>query len=73
MWNNLKELSGNLLLIFLGLFYLAHFIAFLIIGTVTVGESNRIILGIEIAIFVGIPALGVERLIKDIIRMRRKE
>ena len=70
MFNILKEVWGDCLLIALGLFYLGHFIAFLFIGTIEVGESNKVILWLEIALCVGVATLGVERLIKDIKRFK---
>ena len=51
---------------YLALFYLGHFIAFIIIGPVTVGEPNRVILWIEIILLVGIVVLATNCFIGDI-------
>lgn len=53
-------------LVFFALFYLGHFITFMIIGPVTVGEENRIILWIEILLLVGIIVLAVSCFIGEI-------
>jgi len=64
MWESFKEICSAALLIFLGLFYLAHFIAFIFIGMIAFYEGNKTILGLEIACCIAIVLLGVERLKK---------
>ncbi len=53
-------------LVFFSLFYLGHFITFMIIGPVTVGEENRVILWIEILLCVFIIVLAVSCFIGEI-------
>ena len=65
IWRQFKKIWGDLVFIFLPLFYLGHFIAFIFIGPITISEDNEIILGLEITLCVGIAALGVERLVNN--------
>ena len=65
IWKLFKKIWGDLLFIFLSLFYLGHLIAFIFVGPITISEDNEIVLGLEITLFVGIAALGVERLVSN--------
>ena len=56
----------------MALFYLAHLIAFIIIGPVAVGETNELILWAEIVLFVGITVLALERFLSTISGVRSK-
>lgn len=71
-WDLLKQLWADVLLVFSGLFYMAHFMLFLLVGEITVGENNKVILGLEIAACLLIITLGVERFKKHFPRTTGK-
>ena len=54
------------------MFYLGHFIAFIITGPVTVGEENRVILWSEMVMLVSIMVLAVKCFIGDIRKEKPK-
>lgn len=72
IWSLFKKVWRDLIFIFLALFYLGHFIAFVFIGPITISEDNKIVLGLEITLCIVIAALGVESLINDIKQRNNK-
>ena len=50
----------------MALFYLAHLITFIIIGPVTVGETNELILWTEIVVLISVAVLAIHCFIGDI-------
>ena len=62
----MREIIGDLLIIALGIILIVHFILFWFYGWIFVGETNKIILGVETAMAVGVLALGIERLRDDL-------
>ena len=57
---------------YLALFYLGHFIAFIINGPVTVGEQNKVILWSEIILLVSVAALATNCFICEIRKNKPK-
>lgn len=65
-WKLPKRLLAFGLLAGFSLFYLGHFIAFLIIGPLIIDEPNRVILWSEIIVLVSVIALAMDCLIGSI-------
>lgn len=55
------------------LFYLGHFITFIIIGPVTVGEANKFVLWGEMVLLVSIAVLAMDCFIGDLKNKEGKE
>lgn len=64
----LKEFIGDCLIFALGFIVFVHLILFLFFGWILIGEPNRIILGIEMAMAVVVMVLAVDRAKGDIPR-----
>ena len=69
--NKLKECLGDLYLTFASGWILTNLVLILLWGEVRIHESSPFILWAEILGTLGLVALGIERLIKDILRFRR--
>ena len=65
-WELYKQLLANALLAFMALFYLVHLITFIIIGPVTVDETNELILWTEIVVLISVAVLAIHCFIGDI-------
>ncbi len=65
-WRLFERFLAFGLLVGFSLFYLGHFIVFLIVGPVTVDEPNRVILWFEITVAVSIMAMAMHCLIGGI-------
>lgn len=72
-WEWFKECYGNALLSFLAAFWLLIFIEMEKTGVVPVCEPNVLIRHSEQVLLALATVLGLERLVKDIIRMKRKK
>jgi hypothetical protein len=72
IWNLFKELAGDLLTIVGGAMMLYVFITIEIYGRYA-QEPNQYIRWVELLMGGGIVALGIERLIMDIIRIRNEK
>ncbi len=71
MWEKIKEITGGLLLVALLGYILFQMVLIKRYGELTLIEDNLWILYSEIILVIGIIALSIERLIKDV--RRRKE
>ena len=71
MWEKIKELLGNLFLIWFGVWTIFLFAMIAIQGYVMGIEPNPWILYVELGLAIVATALGFERLIKDLIRFGR--
>ena len=72
MWDKIKELLGNLFLIWWGLWTIFLFATIAIQGYVRGIEPNLWMLYVELGLGVAGTALGFERLVKDLIRFRKE-
>lgn len=74
MWRELKEILGDAMIIFFVVWMLICFGMFWVspTGYKLMGESNRVVLSIEIVAVAIILGLGIERLIDDIRAFRKK-
>ncbi len=66
MWEKIKELYTGLFLVVSAGWILAHLILIKLFGLVMIAEPNNWILWVEILMMIGIVALGIERLVKDL-------
>lgn len=71
-WELYKRLLAFALLGLFALFYLGHFIAFIIFGPVTVDEPNKVILWSEIILLVSVMALAVDCFINAVRKKKSK-
>ncbi len=72
MWDKIKELLGNLFLIWFGLWSIFLFTTIAIQGYVKGIEPNLWILYVELGLAVVATILGFERLIKDLLRFGKE-
>ena len=73
MWEKIKELLGNIFLIWFGVWSIFLFTMIAIQGYAMGIEPNLWILYVELGLAVVGTILGFERLIKDLIRFRGKK
>lgn len=71
MWELVKEITAGLFLIALMGYILFQMVMIKLYGELTLVEDNIWILYSEIVLLIGIIALSIERLIKDLSRRRR--
>ena len=62
-WTKAKELFGDFLIVFLGVWLLAHLVLFWLHGWIFVGENSTLVLTLETILALGILALGIDRLL----------
>lgn len=60
-WTRAKELFGDFLIVFLGVWLLAHLVLFWLHGWIFIGENSKLVLTLETILAVGILALGIDR------------
>jgi hypothetical protein len=62
-WTRAKELFGDFLIVFLGVWLLAHLVLFWLHGWIFVGENSKLVLTLETILALGIVVLGIDRIL----------